>query len=724
MKKLVKIILMTMLLFSSTIVKAQSLPVIPKNPNRPTVALVLSGGGAKGFSHIGVLKVLEEEGIPIDLIVGTSIGSLVGGFYAMGYNVDSLMSLIHQQNWDSLLTDAVDRKYISVNERMLNQRYLVSLPIKEKKLIIPEGAMKGQNVVNLFSGLTANFPSNGDFMQLPIPFASVAADITSGDEVVMTSGNLPLSMYSSMAVPGVFEPARIGNQVLVDGGVVNNFPVDVAKNMGADIIIGVDLRDEYSKAEEINTVGDVVFNLINIYSKAKDLYLPLCDVRIFPDLKGYSAASFSNEACDTLYERGIVAAKGKINEIRALKKKYKLQPKAEIDSQYIAQDKWYITEVDFKGDELHNKEFLSRVIDMPLNCWYSYSEIKVAIDRIYGLGSFKSVYFSLEQNSNGETLVLNLTSQSSTRQNIGLRVNTTEVAALLLNLTWKDYSRALGYFSVAAELSANPGFQAVAETNWLNIPDLGFKFNIKRQDFYLFDNGTKKIKSDLLYTYGKIYMEQRLNYLRIGVSMQEEYYDGNMGDDFSSFFTGASAYLSIDNLDDFYFPTKGSNVYLDFTAEMDNETGHAAASNLMMTAENWIPISHRFTGFLNLYGRVALRKNQPDIKRTLVGGEQYSKYMPYQFPFLGIPPVTRVEANAGILAMGVRFNLVKSHYLTLQFNTLHQVNEEVVYMNDATIYGGGVKYSLKTVIGPLDVAFGLSNFSNRPSFSANLGLWF
>lgn len=720
-----KIALPLLLLLASLLpLQAQKLPVIPKNPNRPTVAVVLSGGGAKGFSHVGVLQVLEEEGIPIDLIVGTSIGSLVGGFYAAGYQSDSLLYLMRQQNWDSLLTDGVNRKYLSNFGRNQQQRYLISLPIKEKKLIIPQGAMRGQNVVNLFAGLTANFPPDGDFMKLPIPFACVACDITTGEEVVMTKGNLPYAMYSSMAIPGVFEPSRMGQQVLVDGGVINNFPVDVAKNMGADIVIGVDLRDDYFSAEQINSVGAVVSNLINIYGKAKDVYLPLCDVRILPDISGYSAASFNSEACDSLYLRGMAAAQEKINELRALKKKYKLPDPQKTSQQYIKTKKWHITKIQFNCDSKYNQDFLTQIVDLPLHTSYNFTQIKEAVDRLYGLGGFKSVYFSLADSRAGKTLTFDIQSQSTITQSVGLRVNTSEVAALLLSLTWKDYAKSLGLVSLSAELSANPGFQAIIESNWRRFPNLGFEYNLKYQDYTIYQDGKRAYKSDLFFTSGRAYLEQRFSDMRMGISIQEEFYQGNMPDYGHALFTGASAYFSVDNLDDYYFPRRGTNTSFDLTFDSDNYRGGKVSSYLSLSSENWIPLSKKVTLLSNLYSRVVLSKENPPVKTTLVGGEAYSRYLPYHFPFLGMAPVSQADFYSAIFAAGFRFQVMETHHLTLLFNTLQQGNENTLLLKNKAVYGGGVKYSVKTIIGPIDVAFGISNYQKRPSFSANLGLWF
>ena len=206
---------------------------------RKKVGLVLSGGGAKGVAHIGVLKVLEEAGIPIDYIAGTSMGSLVGALYAIGYDAHTMDSLVRRQDWTFLLSDKVYRYNLPFSEKEETEKYLVSVPIKNNREIkIPSGFISGQNIYNLFSDLTIGYHDSLDFKKLPIPFACVASNLVDGQEVIQDCGVLPLAMRASMAIPGAFAPVRKDGMVLVDGGISNNFPVDIAKAMGADIIIG------------------------------------------------------------------------------------------------------------------------------------------------------------------------------------------------------------------------------------------------------------------------------------------------------------------------------------------------------------------------------------------------------------------------------------------------------------------------------------------------------
>ena len=448
----------------------------------------------------------------------------------------------------------------------MKQRYLFSLPFNnQRKLSLPQGVIRGQNVLNVFCGLTANVPVDADFRKFPIEFACIATNIENGDEEILDHGFLPAAMYSSMAIPGVFMPGKFDGKLLVDGGVVNNFPVDVAKAMGADIIIGVDIRDDYYSKDQIKSISEIFLNLINFYTKGKDeKNHDLCDIVIKPEVADFSGGSFSRAASDTLIKRGAEATIALHDQIQALKEKYHLQ-RDSVSRKYVAESKWRITKINLNCDENLNKEFLEKIINLPTGERYSYQEIKEAVDRLYGTKGFEYVYFNLSDNANGKTLNLHLNAQNERSQNIGFRVNTTEAAALLLNATWKNYSGTFSLVSISTELSANPGLEFLTETNWHNFPDLGFAVNAKFQNYNIYDSGDKAFDADLFYTSGKIYLQQRFGTFRTGFSVQEEYFDGDvfasnqaatLSDNTSFLLSGASFYLWYDNQDHFYFHVK------------------------------------------------------------------------------------------------------------------------------------------------------------------------
>ena len=289
---------------------------------RKKVAVVLGGGGAKGVAHIGVLKVLEEAGIPIDIVAGTSMGAIVGGLYAIGYSPDEIKRMVELQDWDMLLSDKVKRSHLLFPEKEKAERYIVSLPFGlEKKDRVIDGVVKGQNLQNLFSDLTIGYHDSVDFNSFLIPFACVAVDMVSGKDYVFHKGSLPLAMRASMAIPGVFTPVRKDSMVLVDGGIVNNYPADVAKAMGADIIIGVDVQNALKSADKLNSAPDILGQIVDLTCQTNhEKNVELTDTYIKVNVDGFSSASFTPAAIDSLMRRGEEAARAQWNSLIALKK--------------------------------------------------------------------------------------------------------------------------------------------------------------------------------------------------------------------------------------------------------------------------------------------------------------------------------------------------------------------------------------------------------------------
>lgn len=701
------------------------------------VAVVLSGGGAKGFAHIGVLKVLEEEGIPIDIIVGTSIGSLIGGIYSLGYSADEIREIVERQDWENILSDHVPRLYLSKNDQKINQRYLFSLPYNEEnKLSLPMSVIKGQNVLNLFCGLAGNVPVDADFSQFPISFACVAANLETGQEVVMKNGFLPTAMFSSMAIPGVFRPSQRDGMILVDGGVVNNFPVDVAKEMGADIIVGVDIRGGFYNRNEIKSMGKILGQMINFLGKEKNaVNTGLCDLIIRPDMTGYSMSSFTSEAADTLILKGRKAAGALRDQLKELKEKYQLKPR-EKSREFVAPEKWEINGVNLTGAKQMNEAFLLKRINLPVPGNYSYEEIKNAIDRLYGYGGFDKIYFTLNDHTNGgKMLELNIMTEKEFSLNIGFKVNTTDAAALLLNVTRKNYTNTLGLLSASAELSANPGFSLMAETNKNNFPAIGMEIKGKYQNYDIHEQGTKLFNADVFYASGAIYLYQSfLRQYDIGIGVQQEYFNGDVFTKSSSyssvsaietdnFNTSVYAYFSMDNMDNFYFPVKGTNLYAEFSLDPDLKTKKVNPA-FLFKMRNVIPLRHNTALLFNLYGRALLSSDYPEAKTTLVGGDSYSQYFSYHLPFYGLPPVAVAKRYTATGLLGLRLKLSDSQYVSCMFNMLQQGNSRDDWKEVNMVYGGGIKYSLKTMIGPVDVGIGYSDLNDELTFSANLGYWF
>ena len=729
----VSLMLVQLLFLHPFVVTAQENNSLEK---RPKVALVLSGGGAKGFAHIGVLKVLEEEGIPIDIIVGTSMGSLVGGIYSIGYEAAELESLVKSLNWETTLTDDVPRLYQAKNEQLLKQRYFLSLPISEnKELKLPQGLIKGQNVINILCGLAGEVPVDADFSKFPISYACVAADLETGKEVILDQGFLPTAMYSSMAIPLVFQPSYRDGRLLVDGGIVNNFPADVAKKMGADIIIGVDIRSDYYTKEELKSMDNIINQLISFFDKDKDaVNKNFCDLIIKPDIEDYSVSSFNRRAVDTLILRGEKATLDVLGQLDEIKSKYNLQPRPQNHNMAIP-EKWHITKVRYSGDYHLTSDFLNKMFSLEMPGNYSPEDIKAGIDRIFGLGGFKQIYYFLENNEEGKTLNIHLEAEKVYTQNFGFKVNTTDAAAILFNVTQRSYQNIFGLFSASAELSVNPGLDITLETNKTNLPTVGINVKGKYQNLNVYDDGDKLFEANLFFSSGGIYIYQPvLKKYFLGAGIQEEYFNGDIfskdgsllseGNKIDKFLTSAYAYVSFDNMDDFYFPTKGTSMTARFSLLGNLENRKEICPSLYFKMKNVIPAWREASWLFDIYARALLNTNYPDVKMTLIGGESYTQYFDYHLPFIGLPAVNIGKEYVYIASLGYRFRVSEVQYITLLMNGLLQGSEWLPGEGSGFIYGGGARYSIKTKLGPLDATLGFSNAVEKPTFAASFGYWF
>lgn len=266
---------------------------------RPKVGLVLSGGGAKGAAHIGVLKYIEEAGIPIDYIAGTSMGAIVGGMYALGYSSDEILELISAVDWDRLISNQVDRQRTSYESRRRSRTLLATIPFSvgtdtEKlqsrsfKNSLPTGIVTGDNLINLFNSLSVGYSYPIDFDELPIPFLCIATNVVTGKADILDKGIFAKSLRASMAIPVLFDPVTIGNTLYADGGLLNNFPAEQCRAMGADFVIGVSMSSGLEKdpANLSSPFSQIQQLKVIITDRDFDNYHKMCDIFISPELDG------------------------------------------------------------------------------------------------------------------------------------------------------------------------------------------------------------------------------------------------------------------------------------------------------------------------------------------------------------------------------------------------------------------------------------------------------
>jgi len=294
--------------------------VLPRGPlSRPTVGIALSGGGARGLAHIGVLKVIEKEGIPVDVVAGSSMGSIIGGLFAAGYSAEEIEEIALNVDWDTIFEDRPKRSTLLLAEKEARSRQLVRVPLEQFNIRLPSAFSTGQRMCDLLSNLTlrANFLADADFDRLPRRFRCVATDLLSGKSVVIQQGDLAEAMRASAGLPLFLTPVERKGGQLVDGGILNNIPVDVVRDMGADIVVAVNVTSSLRPAHKLKAVWEIADQMVTIMMQdARDKQLEDADLIITPELSGYSSRGF--KSTPELIQAGEIATQQKLADLRAL----------------------------------------------------------------------------------------------------------------------------------------------------------------------------------------------------------------------------------------------------------------------------------------------------------------------------------------------------------------------------------------------------------------------
>ncbi len=376
---------------------------------RPKIGLVLSGGGAKGLAHIGVLKVLEEVGIRPDYITGTSMGSIIGGLYAIGYNSEELSEIVRNTNWNNLLSDEMPLYNIAMEEKHDYQNYMVELPIISHKLYLPSGLLEGEKLSMLFSDLTWRAAGISDFDNLPIPFHCMGTDIVKGRRIEFKSGDLPTAMRASMSIPTLFTPVMIDSMTMVvDGGVMRNFPVQEVKDMGADIVIGVNVGfTEKITPKKLRSLSDVLARTASIFGDYDTReQSKLVDILIEPDVKGYSVTGFNNVA--DIEKKGEDAARLVVDKLIALKDSldaYGLQAPVKT---LKTEDSLYIEDIQIIGTKYTSKEFILRKSGLKSGVWITNKSLDAAVNNVFGTLYYDKITYKFKPEGDGYQLILDV----------------------------------------------------------------------------------------------------------------------------------------------------------------------------------------------------------------------------------------------------------------------------------------------------------------------------
>lgn len=711
---------------------------------RKKVGVVLSGGGAKGVAHIGALRVIEEAGIPIDYIVGTSMGSIIGGLYAIGYTPAQLDSMVNHQDWSFLLSDRIKRSEQTMSERLNSETYILSVPFtrnfKDNSI---GGVIKGQNLDNLFADLTVGYHDSINFNKLPIPFACVADNIVNGSEKVFHSGVLATAMRASMAIPGVFTPVRLDGMVLVDGGLVNNYPVNIARQMGADIIIGVDVQDSLKGASQLNNLGDIFGQIIDLNTQrsyAKNIALTNTYIKVNVD--GYSAASFNKTAIDTLIHRGEVAARDQWTALRQLKQQigipesYVPQPHGPYTALSSSRT-IFIKDITFEGIEDDDKKWMMRKCKLKENSELPVSQLYNALAVLRGSQAYSNVNYQLTHSNDGYHLNFVLEEKYEKNLNLGIRFDSEEIASLLLNATMNLNTHIPSKVSVTGRLGKRYAARIDYTLEPMQMRNFNFAYLFEYNDVNIYDRGNRAYTTTYKYHSGEIgFSDVWYNNLRFGAGIRFEYFKykdflySSPTLEFKIAPEHAFSYyaqLHYNSYNKGYFPSRGSDFKASYSLYTDNLVrykDHAPFSALTASWNSVFSVSNRFALIPSLYGRVLMGKDVPYPYLNALGGDTFGRFIPQQLPFAGINNIELTDKSVVVAGLKLRQRMGSNNYITLTSNVALHDNNFFDILGEKPIYGFSLGYGYDSMFGPLEASFGYATQTKKVGFYVNLGYTF
>ena len=752
---------------------------------RPTVGLVLAGGGARGLAHLGVIKYLEELGIPVDVVTGTSMGGLVGGLYAMGYTHDQLDSLVRAIDWPVMMSDNIPNTNISYRLRKYRDRFVIRIPFhyddedleerfRRERLVdklgeeaghgsndmlkeavtkmgigMPDGYLFGLNVRDMLSSVSVGYQDSLSFAELPIPYACVATDMYTMTPKYWTSGSLPDAMRSTMAIPFYFRAVRTEGAVLLDGGMRNNFPVDLAKEMGADIIIGSEMSVP-RQLDELNSPVDLLFQTITLLSKeTAGPAREMVDFEVYHELKGYNMLSFDDKSVDDIINQGYqnaLANKESFEAVAALVAgKAVPTVRRPAPAVNLAQKKVRVGSIRFEGITQQELRAVLHPKDYPKDMEFDREKVERLLNKIYGSNVFESVTYHLEGREEPYVLVFDCQKGQVNDFAIGVRADTDETVALALHLGLGTRRLMGPRFTADLKLGTNPALTLDFSRKFAKgIPTIGVDFRTRLMRTNIgWDNS---VEERLWSIAADVYLEDSRmtrGTFRVGLTAEMDPYEQYLsyGEtwkdwDWKSYWLSAFANFKFDTFDDGYFPTRGVRLTLKgrynfagYSIDLDKnyavleedpaltEGGRVPRYiSTLASVEAAFSIGNHFTILPKLYAAwyqpfgvnimSYLARDYMNMKHTtMLGGFMPDRYTEFQIPFFLWPANTRNSSPYTAMAqLDLRYCFARKNYVSIRSGVLVRGDELRDFAENYKYWAFGAEYARQTPVGPLRLA--------------------
>ena len=720
----------------------------PSSGQRPLrVGLVLSGGGARGLAHVGVLKKLDEAGVRVDYLGGTSMGSIIGCLYAAGYSGVEMDSILSELDIFATLLSQTGRRERPFYQKQYNERYLLSLSLKNFGIALPSAISGGQGVYDLLSQLTAHVHHIEDFSQLPVPFLAIATDLENGQEVQLESGYLPQIVRASGALPSLLSPVEIDGRLLSDGGIVNNFPVRAVRDKGVDIVIGVDVGEGFYDRTQLKSIPDILGQISTFQSvQSGQQQEKLLDLLIRPELDGFGIADFT--ATDSIVRLGEIAAEAVLGQLRDIAQRQRtVETYSEPAPVPRRVDTLLVSAFNIVPPRQFTVNTILKQFDSPLTGRIPADRIYRGIDELYATGYFDRIDYRFSPDGRGglhveiEPIVK---PNFDRRVSLGIHYDDVNETALLVNTTFLN----VGLQNSILSFDGVAGFKFRYLFNYFvdngTKPSFGFQSRLMRQSFDrdltapvpLPGGGRlETVQLDLQdWTHQLNLRFFSTDDLAMGVAANAQFFkiETDQFDEFDlqqpflqtrDWYLTTEFYTLLDFRDERYFPARGFALTGFARAYRPYENAQSNAGiNLDVRASLNVLVAAKFSLGANVEAGFNSGTAQNPYRYYLGGNEQ--NYLNNFRPFLGLEYAEVVSENLLKAQPFALYNLFSAHYLQLSgsFARAGRVLSEAPGQNEANFRSIALTYGNRSPLGPIEVTLAQSN--RRFSFYVNLGHWF
>ncbi|MBS1729673.1 MAG: patatin-like phospholipase family protein [Bacteroidetes bacterium] len=721
---------------------------------RPRLGLTLSGGGAKGLAHLGILKAIDSSGLHIDYISGTSMGAVVGAMYAIGYNADTLLKISNKTDWDLLLSNSASLKNLSIDEKSEYDKYAIELPWENNGFRLPSGVLESEELWLRLSEYF--FPVNAlkNFSTFPRGFACMATDISSGEGVILDSGEIVQAIRASMTIPSVFTAVPFQGRKLVDGGIVNNFPVSVAKKEGADFVIGSNVAGSLLAKEKITNIFQVLLQ-VAFFREDKDAKeeKKMCDLYIQHHLDEYTMGSFGSvneiikEGClvgDSIYPR-LKKMSDSLNLIYGPDKRaYPKIPQM---------DSVKINAFEVHGLVKTNEVFFLHRIDMKPNTFYTAKEINNHIRKAFGTRYYKKIVYELHPLEDGSSkIIFDVEENPFTFAKSTISYNSFNGISLIGNITSRNfftpYSRSLVSANIGENLRIRGEhlqyfgrFKTLTLSASIEASNIGFANYLN----YVKDGTYKQsaVRADL-----NTHWTLNRNYaIGIGTSFQSYHYKPDIVSKFElrgyNNFLNTYAFVQFNTLSNAIYPKRGStfNATVGYNYNQHHDIDFYHNGNLILNEDslngqfsdywhvkadyqNFAPLSSKFTFITHLQMGISFHSKSIFYGDYFIGGLNAS--FPNQVLFAGLEEGTIRTNSAAMLQCGLRYRPYTNLYITARANmmALDFIKNSELTKSGSFLSGYAITLGYNFILGPLEISAMYCDQSKKLLPYINLGIPF